>query len=130
MITAERTSQPLASEIEALVADIPGWSPLDELFSLSLLAHSTAHLAGRIIGLGSWCGRSSVVLAAAARDTHGLVHCIDLFPTRSDWLRNGDGSYSFAVDIAGRRCGAYEETTLWAEPYHTQVAPLFDEYPR
>src|SRR5215831_4108101 len=99
MILAERTARPLASEIEALVHGIPGWSPLDELFTLSLLAYSTAHLPGDIIEVGSWCGRSSVVLGAAARDTHGAVHCIDLFPSRNDWRRNADGTYSFAVEI-------------------------------
>src|SRR5438105_1134659 len=101
MTFAAQSALSLASEIEALVADVPGWSPLDELFTLSLLAYSTAHLPGDLVEVGSWCGRSSVVLGAAARDTHGLVHCVDLFPERNDWRRNSDGTYSMSVNIDG-----------------------------
>ncbi len=129
MTVAAQTPSPLSADIEALVADIPGWSPTDELYSLSLLAYATAHLPGDIVEVGSWCGRSSVVLAAAARETHGIVHCIDLFPGRDDWKVNADGSYSLSVEIGGTRFSAFEQSTLWAEPYRTQVAPLFDQYP-
>jgi predicted O-methyltransferase YrrM len=118
----------LADEIEALVDGVAGWSPLDQLFALSLLARSTAHLPGDIVEVGSWCGRSSVVLGAAARDTHGVVHCIDLFPTRDSWRRNPDGTYSFAVEIDGRVYGAYEEARVWGEPYNQQIAPRFKEH--
>src|SRR5205814_1721603 len=37
--------------------------------------------------------------------------------------------YSMSVNIDGGVHAAYQDPTLWAEPYHTQVAPLYDEYP-
>lgn len=127
MIAVDHAVTPLVSEIESLVADVHGWSPIDELFTLSMLAHATAHLPGDLVEVGSWFGRSSIVLGAAARDTHGLVHCIDLFPERDDWRRNDDGSYSFAVEIDGRVHAGYQEQTVWSEPFHAQLAPLYAE---
>jgi hypothetical protein len=76
MIGNDRWVTPLVSDIEALVDGIEGWTPVDHLFTLSTLAHATSHLSGDIVTLGSRSGRSAVVLAAAARDTHGAVHCI------------------------------------------------------
>lgn len=118
---------PLVTEIEHLVADVHGWSPIDELYTLSLLAYATAHLPGDLVEVGSWLGRSAVVLAAAARETHGVVHCIDPFPERNDWRQNADGSYSFEVEIAGRRQGGYQEQTVWSAPFEQQIAPVYAE---
>ena len=127
MTVMERTPEPLVREIESLVEGVHGWSPVDELFALSMLAYATSHLPGDIVEVGSWLGRSAVVLATAARHTHGLVHCIDLFPERNDWRQNPDGSYSFAVTIDGRDHGAYEGQTVWKEPFEQQLKPLYDE---
>jgi hypothetical protein len=127
MTVAAQTPFPLAAEIETLVADVPGWSPIDELYTLSLLAHATAHLPGDIVEVGSWCGRSTRVLAAAARDTHGVVHCIDLFRrevTGGEWRR-----FARFRSRSTMRYAAFEQSTLWAE-HRTQVAPLFAEYPQ
>jgi predicted O-methyltransferase YrrM len=120
---------PLCSEIEALVEDIPGWSPIDQLYTLSTLVYTTAHLAGDIVEVGSWCGRSAVALGLAARDTHGAVHCIDLFPSRDDWRQQADGSYSFSVEVNGVPRVGYEQTRVWAEPFERQLKPLYDECP-
>lgn len=128
-MTATVHSTSLSAEIEALVDGVPGWSPLDELFTLAVLARATAGLPGDIVEVGSWLGRSAIVLAAAARETGGHVHCVDLFPERDDWRRNADGSYSCAVEIDGRRHGGYEEQTVWAEPFHAQLAPRYAETP-
>jgi predicted O-methyltransferase YrrM len=129
MTVIDRAAMPLISEIERRVADVPGWSPIDELYTLSVLAYATAHLPGDIIEVGSWFGRSAVVLGAAARETHGTVHCIDLFPQRDDWRRNADGTYSFSVAIGGRSHAGYEEQTVWSEPFESQVAPLYADCP-
>jgi predicted O-methyltransferase YrrM len=129
MTATEHAVTPLVSEIEALVEGIHGWSPVDELFTLSMLAHATAHLPGDIVEVGAWYGRSSIVLGAAARDTHGRVHSIDLFPERGDWRRNEDGTYSFAVTLGKRVYGGYQQQTVWAEPFESQVAPLYDDCP-
>lgn len=129
MTVLGRATMPLISEIEELVTDVHGWSPIDQLYTLSVLAYTTAHLPGDIVEVGSWFGRSAVVLGAAARDTCGAVHCIDLFPERDDWRRNAEGTYSFNVAIDGRRHGGYEEQTVWSEPFESQIAPLYAECP-
>lgn len=119
----------LMADVESLAAGVPGWSPVDELFTLAVLAHITADLGGDIVEVGSWLGRSAVVLGAAARETGGHVHCIDLFPGRDDWYPNADGSFSCLVDIDGRRHGGYQEQTVWAAPFHAQLAPRYEETP-
>jgi len=128
-MTTTTGASSLMADIEALVNGVPGWSPVDQLFTLSLLAQVTAGLPGDIVEVGSWLGRSAVVLAAAARDTGGRVYCIDLFPRRDDWRRNADGTYSCVVDIDGRQHGGYQEQTVWADPFLGQLAPCYDETP-
>jgi predicted O-methyltransferase YrrM len=124
------TTKPIATQIEEAVKDIPGWSPLDQLLSLFTLAFSSAHLQGDILELGSWCGRSAVVLGMAARLTGGntKVHCVDLFPEKEDWYRNADGTYSFAVMVEGRKIGAYGEQTVWPEPYLRDIEPVYERF--
>lgn len=120
---------PVMTLIEEAVRDVPGWSPIDQLFALFTLAYSTAHLSGDIVELGSWCGRSAVALGLAAKMSGvGKVHCIDLFPARDDWRRNADGSYSFQVKIGDRILAAYHEQTVWAEPFERDIAPLYQRY--
>ena len=120
---------PIASQIEQAVQNIPGWSPIDQLLSLFTLAYTSADIAGDILELGSWCGRSAVVLGMAARLTGNTkVHCVDLFPEKKDWFKNPDGTYSFAVNIDGRVVGAYGEQTVWAEPYERDIAPVYERY--
>lgn len=128
-MTPELSTTPLVAEIASLVDGVPGWSPLDELFALATLAYATSHLPGDLVEVGSWFGRSAVVLGAAARQTGGTVHCIDLFPDQSDWRRNADGTWSFETDVDGHRHGGYQEQTVWAEPFGSQLAPLYAEHP-
>jgi predicted O-methyltransferase YrrM len=125
------TSQtaPVIRQIEDLVAEIPGWSPVDQLFALFNLVYATAGLAGDVIELGSWCGRSSAVLALAASCTgNTTVYCVDLFPEKDDWYRNADGSYSFTVTLGGRTFKAYQEQRVWAEPFDRDIAPLYERH--
>ena len=125
---AARTT-PLVDRIEALVRDVPGFSPVDELLTLATLVHATTHLPGDLVEVGSWHGRSALVLGDAVRATHGVVHCIDLFPRREDWYRNADGTWSFQVRIGGETFGAYQQQTVWAEPFAQRVATLYDAVP-
>ncbi|MGE3507420.1 MAG: class I SAM-dependent methyltransferase [Vicinamibacterales bacterium] len=122
-------TEPLATRIEALASDVPGFSPVDELFALAMLVYATADLPGDIVEVGSWHGRSAVVLGDAARATHGRVHCVDLFPSRDDWYRNADGTWSFRVRIGTQVYGAYEQQTVWADPFATHVAPRYAQQP-
>jgi len=124
------TTIPITSQIEQAVKDIPGWSPIDQLLSLFTLSFSCAHLNGDILELGSWCGRSAVALGMAARLTGNTqVHYIDLFPEKNDWIRNKDGTYSFAVSLNGRQYGAYQDQTVWEEPYLRDVVPFYERWP-
>jgi hypothetical protein len=120
---------PIINQIENIVQDIPGWSPIDQLYSLFNLVYLTSDLPGDIVEIGSWCGRSSAVLATAARLVGSIkVHCIDLFPEKNDWKQNEDGSYSFETRINGRAFGGYQEQTVWQEPFEKDIAPLYENY--
>jgi predicted O-methyltransferase YrrM len=122
-------SKPVVTQIEDAVRDIPGWSPIDQLHTLFTLAYTSAGLRGDILELGSWCGRSAVVLGMAARLTgHTKVYCVDLFPEKKDWFKNPDGTYSFAVTIDGRVVGAYCEPSVWAEPFERDIVPVYERY--
>lgn len=123
------TTVPITIQIEEAVKDIPGWFPIDQLLSLFTLAFSSAHLQGDILELGSWCGRSAVALGMAARLTgNTTVHCVDLFPEKDDWYQNADGTYSFSVIVDGRKVGAYEEQTVWPEPYLRDIVRVYERF--
>ena len=122
-------TKPIAIQIEEAVKDIPGWSPLDQLMALFTLAFSSTHLPGDILELGSWCGRSAVALGMAAKLTgQGKVHCVDLFPEKNDWYENVDGTYSFAVEIDGKKYGAYGDQTVWAEPFLRDIKSMYERF--
>ncbi len=120
----------VATRIEAAASKIPGWTPTDQLLALFTLAHTTIDVPGDLLEIGSWCGRSAVALGMAARCSgRGRLHCIDLFPGRDDWHRNADGTYSMEVTIGGKIHRAYVEQTVWAEPFHRDITPVYDEFP-
>ena len=116
-------------QLEGLAAEIPGWTPVDQLYTLYLSVLLTAPLGGDVLEIGSWCGRSSSVLGLAARASGGTrVHCLDLFPEKDYWRRNPYGTWSFELEIDGRRYGAYQEQTVWEEPYLRDIAPLYERH--
>ncbi len=120
---------PMIGRLEEMVKDIPGWSPIDQLYTLSLLGLATAHLPGDFVEIGSWCGRSGVVLGAVARSLGKTqLHCIDLFPSRSDWKQHPDGSYYFEVKINGEIHRAHQEQTVWASAFDTQTSRIYLDY--
>lgn len=120
---------PVWAQIEALVENVHGWTPIDQLFTLYTLTWTTAALAGDIVEVGSWCGRSAVVLAAAAKAAgRSKVYCVDLFPEKSDWKQNPDGSYSFDMVIDGKHYGGYQEQTVWKEAFESQTGKIYESY--
>jgi len=124
----DQNKKPMISQIEELVMNIPGWSPIDQLYSLFLLVYSNSHIDGNIIEIGSWCGRSSVILALAARMTDvKRVICIDLFPDRKDWIQNPDGTYSFKVKLGNDEYSGYKEQTVWKEPFENAILPVYEK---
>lgn len=119
---------PVAARIEEMVRDVPGWSPADQLMALFNLAFLTP-VEGDIVELGSWCGRSATALGLAATMSGDcVVHAVDLFPEKSDWRQNGDGTFSFSVTVNGRTVGAYGEQSVWAEPYYRDIAPIYEKH--
>jgi len=123
------TNTPMTAQIDVAVHNIPGWSPLDQLLTLFTLAYTSADLSGDILELGSWCGRSAVVLGMAAKMSgQGKVYCVDLFPEQEDWYKNKDGTYSFSVKINGKNYGAYGEQTVWAEPFLRDIVPVYERF--
>ena len=120
--------RPILSQIEEMVKDIPGWSPVDQLYTLFAICHLTADLEGDIVEIGSWCGRSTLVLGASTKLLGNTkVYCIDLFPEKTDWKQNQDGSYSMNVVIENENYSAYHEQTVWQEPFEKDIAPLYQE---
>lgn len=122
-------TKPIVQQIEDLVIDIPGWSPIDQLYTLFNLAYLTSDFEGDIVEVGSWCGRSAVVLAKAARMIGNTkVHCIDLFPRKNDWSQNPDGTYSFKTTIENQTYTGYQVQVVWQEPFEKDIAPLYEKY--
>lgn len=123
------TTTPAWAQIESLVDKVPGWTPIDELYTLFTLTLASAGLEGDIVEVGSWCGRSAVVLAAAARLMGGShVYCADLFPEKNDWKQNADGTYSFEVVIGNKSYGGYMEQTVWKDVFESQTGKIYELY--
>jgi len=126
--TAAPAQAPIAARIEEMVRNVPGWTPHDQLVALFTLAYATP-VEGDIIELGSWCGRSATALGLAAQMSgRTIVHAIDLFPEKHDWRRNADGTFSLSVAVGGRKVDAYDEQRVWAEPYHRDIAPVYERH--
>jgi predicted O-methyltransferase YrrM len=120
---------PIVTQIETMTQDIPGWSPVDQLYTLFNMAYFTTGLEGDIVEIGCWCGRSTSVLGMAARLIGNTkVHCVDLFPEKNDWKLNPDGSHSLEAEIKGRTCTGYKTQTVWKEPYERDIAPLYETH--
>lgn len=116
-------------KIAWLVENSPGWSQAEQLTGLAALVMATGDLPGDIVEIGSWCGRSTGALALAAkRSGHGIVHAVDLFPTRQDWKQNADGTWSMIMSDDGVPTGAYREQTVWDEPFQATIVPVYERF--
>ena len=130
MIAAQAAgAEPVYAMLERMVADVHGWSPQEQLYSLFLLAYASRDLGGDLAEIGAWCGRSSVALGLAARLAGATrVYSVDLFPRRDDWHENEDGTYSLRVKLEGGTVSSYDGHRLWREPYLAQVKPLYERH--
>lgn len=129
-MTLTKQITPAITQIEELVADIPGWTPLDQLYTLFTLIYSVSGLDGDIVEIGSWCGRSAAVLGMAARMTGvKAVHCVDLFPEKQDWVVSEEGHHYFKVKIDETEHVGYKGFGgVWEEPYSRDIAPLYEKH--
>lgn len=122
-------SNNVINQIEEVIKDIPGWTPLDQLYTLFNLVYLTSDLKGDIVEIGSWCGRSAVVLGTAAQLIGNTnICCIDFFPEKNDWNQNIDGSYSLTTRIGNQVYDAYQIQTVWEEPFVRDIAPIYHKY--
>ncbi len=124
-----KNTVPIINQIEEAVKDIPGWSSIDQLYSLFNLVYLSPDLDGDIMEIGSWCGRSAIALGMAAQligETN--IFCIDLFPDKNDWKQNKDGSWSFSVKICDNNHEAYHEQAVWKEPFEKDIMPIYKKY--
>jgi predicted O-methyltransferase YrrM len=123
-------SEAVYAQLERMVADVHGWSPQEQLYSLFLIAYASRDLGGDLAEIGAWCGRSSVALGLAARLAGATrVYSVDLFPRHDDWHENEDGTYSLRVKLEGGTVSSYDGHRLWREPYLAQVKPLYERHP-
>ena len=131
MIAMEAASaEPVYAQLERMVADVHGWSPQEQLYSLFLIAYASRDLGGDVAEIGAWCGRSSVALGLAAQLAGATrVYSVDLFPRHDDWHENEDGTYSLRVKLESGTVASYDGHRLWREPYLTQVKPLYERHP-
>lgn len=121
---------PIVAQIEELVKDVPGWTPIDELYALFQVIYSIAGIEGDIVEIGTWCGRSTTVLGLAARLT-GVprIHCVDPFPEKKDWITSDDGGHYFSVKIGDNTIVGYREFGgVWPEPFERDIAPLYERH--
>lgn len=119
-------TRPAIAQLESVVQDIPGWSPIDQLYSLYLLTLAASDVEGDVMEIGSWCGRSAVTLGLAALQAGvPAVHCVDLFPERDHWYTNEDGSHSFKLTLGPRTYASYVDQRVWDEPFQRDIAPLY-----
>lgn len=129
MTSTSNFRTPAWTRIEELVKDVHGWTPLDQLFALHNLTIASSDVEGDIVEVGSWCGRSAVVLAAASRVSgKSKVRCVDLFPAKTDWRQNADETYSFEMTINGKKYGGYQEQTVWKEAFESQTGKIYEKY--
>lgn len=127
--SSDSTTTPLITRLEAMVDGVPGWSPIDQLYSLFLLGYLSGGIEGDLVEIGAWCGRSSVALGLAAQlSGNTLAYAVDLFPTKDDWHENEDGSMSLRVKLPGETVAAYDGHRLWQEPYLKSVKPLYEKH--
>lgn len=64
------------TEVVALAEPVPGFMPRDEGLALHRAALSLA-VAGPLLEIGSWCGKSAVYLGTAARERRTVLYTVD-----------------------------------------------------
>ena len=118
-------THPITYYIDDVIAKVPGWTLFDQLLCLFNLTTASSHLAGDILEIGSWCNRSTLVMAKALEISQsGRILSIDLFSGREDWKKNQDGSWSFLTSM--RAANAVPAT--FSESASKDAAPLSEQH--
>lgn len=115
----------LDETVRRIAEATPGWTPPEQLLVLATLAAATDRLGGDVIEVGSWCGRSAAALASGLQPGRGVVHAVDIFPTRGEWTENPDGTWSCFSPRNGRTIASCVDVTVWKQPFDEHIAPLY-----
>ena len=81
-----------------------------------------------IVEVGSWCGRSTIVLAHAATITDSRVLAIDVFPRAHEWHRNEDSTYSVHRDSSEGHRDYTSEVSLFEDVFDIDVVPVVSRF--
>lgn len=120
----------MAIDYEELMI-IPGWTEIDQLEHLFNETYRVSNTKlAKILEVGSWCGRSSIAIALALKQSgRGKLFCVDLWPEAKDWIQNLDESWSIRINENGSRALiGYDKQTVWNEPYQRSIAPVYEEF--
>lgn len=116
----------LKQEIQYIQRKVPGWTPLDQLLSLAILAKGSEYILGDILEVGTWCGRSAIVLAKACPQS--TVYTIDLFPEKDDWHQHPNGSWGFKTQIGALVHYGYQDQTVYDEAFQKTIVPVYERW--
>lgn len=122
-----RASEPVYDTLRRAVEEIPGWSPVEELFGLYAAAVFDPAIAGDLLEIGAWCGRSTIAMGLAARTLGRVLHTVDIFPERDDWYQNADGTWSLRVHIGDKVVDACNVTTVWDKAFRETIVPVYSD---
>jgi predicted O-methyltransferase YrrM len=112
-------------KIKRLVQGIKGWTSQEQLISLYFLV-KMSNMVGNVLEIGSYCGKSSTVLAEALLTDHeSKLYCVDVFPELSDWYQNKDKSWSFKTLIDDEYILGCQGATMWDAPFQETVKPTY-----
>lgn len=123
-----------AHSLEKLCHDavrmVPGWTKESDLLAIAVVASMSP--PGDFVEVGSFCGRSSVVLGQIARSRGNKVYCVDLFPNERDFYREtldkeGQGGWRCEVETRhGKSIGF--QTPLFDIPFVEVVLPELQRF--
>src|SRR6266581_3102534 len=120
-----RQASPVYAILAAAAETIPGWTPLEQLLALYVAAAFDQSVLGDIVEVGSWCGRSTVALALAAKHSGRQLHAVDIFPELGDWVRNPDKTWSIRTMIGTTFIDACTTETVWDDPFERTILPVY-----
>ena len=120
-----RATEPIHDTLKRVVDEIPGWSPVEELFGLYAAAVFDPTVAGDMVEVGAWCGRSTIALGLAAKALGRTLHSVDIFPERDDWYQNDDGSWSIRLKIGEETVEGNKEASAWDKVFRETILPVY-----
>jgi Methyltransferase domain len=111
---SETPARSLTGDVDDALVSVPGDQSREDLYSLALLVHATAHVAGHIVDVGAGQGRTAIVLGEAARaGGRSRVFAVDLFPEHDDTPDDTASSLDSLLGVMAMR-----DLLEWVLPHH------------